>query len=222
MSGGNDIPVLASSATAERVEGGYRFSGHKIFGSLPPVWTRLGIHAMDLSDPARPMVVHAFMPRDTNGYRIVETWDTLAMRAMRSEDRILLGAVVPDRFIARVVPSGFVGADSFVLGIFAWAEPTFEYIHTAIAQRVRDLWSRLSGFESLPPSHSLASQLVRGCEADSVTSRCTSAQRVSPRFIANGERIPASQPKRNIAARAFRVYSALRTRIDQDTRMGTA
>src|SRR5215212_1636224 len=49
---GNDLPVLASSATATRVDGGYRFTGHKIFGSLTPVWTRLGIHAMDLSDPA--------------------------------------------------------------------------------------------------------------------------------------------------------------------------
>src|SRR5260221_2530038 len=42
---GNDVPVLASSSTAERVDGGYRFTGHKIFGSLSPVWTRLGIHA---------------------------------------------------------------------------------------------------------------------------------------------------------------------------------
>ena len=96
---GNDLPVLASSSTAERVDGGYRFNGHKIFGSLTPVWTRLGIHAMDLSDPTRPMVVHAFMPRDTAGYQIVETWDTLGMRATRSDDTILRGAVVPDRYI---------------------------------------------------------------------------------------------------------------------------
>jgi alkylation response protein AidB-like acyl-CoA dehydrogenase len=136
---GNDVPVLASSSTAERVDGGYRFTGHKIFGSLTPVWTRLGIHAMDLSDPSRPMVVHGFMPRDTAGYQIVETWDTLGMRATRSDDTILRGAVVPDRYIARVLPSGFAGADLFVLGIFAWAEPTFGHIYTAIARRARDL-----------------------------------------------------------------------------------
>jgi alkylation response protein AidB-like acyl-CoA dehydrogenase len=136
---GNDLPVLASSSSASKVEGGYRFTGHKIFGSLTPVWTRLGIHAMDLTDPAHPKVVHAFMPRDTAGYEIVETWDTLGMRATRSDDTILRGAVVPDRYIARVVPSGFAGADLFVLGIFAWAEPTFGHIYTAIAQRARDL-----------------------------------------------------------------------------------
>ena len=54
---------------AERVEGGYRFTGRKMFGSLTPVWTRLGIHAMDTSDPEHPKVVHAFMPRDTEGTR---------------------------------------------------------------------------------------------------------------------------------------------------------
>ena len=136
---GNDLPVLASSSTATRVEGGYRFTGHKMFGSLTPVWTRLGIHAMDLSDPGRPMVVHAFMPRDTEGYEIVETWDTLGMRATRSDDTILRGAFVPDRYIARVLPAGFAGADLFVLGIFAWAEATFGHIYTAVAQRARDI-----------------------------------------------------------------------------------
>ena len=136
---GNDLPVLASSSTAQKVEGGYRFSGHKIFGSLTPVWTRLGIHAMDLADPSHPKVVHAFMPRETAGYQIVETWDTLGMRATRSDDTILSGTFVPDRFIVRVLPAGFAGADLFVLGIFAWAEPTFGHIYTAIAQRARDL-----------------------------------------------------------------------------------
>jgi alkylation response protein AidB-like acyl-CoA dehydrogenase len=34
---GNDIPLLYSSAKAERVNGGYRITGHKIFGTLTPV-----------------------------------------------------------------------------------------------------------------------------------------------------------------------------------------
>ena len=63
-------------------------TGHKMFGSLTPVWTRLGIHGMDTSDPENPKVVHAFMPRDTDGYRIEATWDTLGMRgdAQRRHD----------------------------------------------------------------------------------------------------------------------------------------
>ena len=64
---GNDFPVLLSTARAERVDGGYRFYGHKFFGSLTPVWTFLGVHAMDSSDPAAPKVVHAFVRRDDTG-----------------------------------------------------------------------------------------------------------------------------------------------------------
>ena len=40
---GNDIPVLLSTSKAERVDGGYRFTGRKHFGSLTPVWTRFGL-----------------------------------------------------------------------------------------------------------------------------------------------------------------------------------
>jgi alkylation response protein AidB-like acyl-CoA dehydrogenase len=137
--GGNDFPVMLSSSRAERAEGGYRFYGHKIFGSLTPVWTRLGLHAMDTSDPANPKIVHAFLPRDAAGYRIVPTWDVLGMRATRSDDTILEGAFIPDKYIPRVVPVGWAGADLFVLGIFAWAEPTFANVYVGIAQRAIDL-----------------------------------------------------------------------------------
>jgi len=137
--GGNDFPVMLSSSRAERAEGGYRFYGHKIFGSLTPVWTRLGLHAMDTSDPANPRIVHAFLPRDAEGYRIVPTWDVLGMRATRSDDTILEGAFIPDKYIPRVVPVGWAGADLFVLGVFAWAEPTFANVYVGIAQRAIDL-----------------------------------------------------------------------------------
>jgi len=136
---GNDIPVLLSTTKAERVDGGYRFTGRKSFGSLSPVWTYLGIHAMDTSDPAQPKIVHAFMPRETKGYRIEETWDVLGMRATRSDDTILEGAVVPDRYVARVVSAGAAGIDRFVLGLFAWALLGFGNIYYALARRALDL-----------------------------------------------------------------------------------
>jgi alkylation response protein AidB-like acyl-CoA dehydrogenase len=136
---GNDVPVLLSTTRAERVEGGYRFTGRKAFGSLSPVWTYLGIHGMDASDPAAPKIVHAFLPRDTPGYAIKETWDTLGMRATRSDDTILDGTFVPDRYIARIVPAGAAGLDAFVLGIFAWALLGFGNIYYGMARRALDL-----------------------------------------------------------------------------------
>jgi alkylation response protein AidB-like acyl-CoA dehydrogenase len=136
---GNETSVLMSITNAERVDGGYQLNGRKSFGSLTPVWTRLGLHALDVSDPAAPKVVHAFMPRDTKGYTIKETWDVMGMRATRSDDTILEGAFIPDKYIPRVLPFGFAGADHFVLAIFAWALLGFANIYYGLARRVADL-----------------------------------------------------------------------------------
>jgi alkylation response protein AidB-like acyl-CoA dehydrogenase len=136
---GNDIPLLLSTTRAERVDGGYRFQGRKSFGSLTPVWTYLGIHGMDISDPSAPKIIHAFMPRNSQGASIAETWDVLGMRATRSDDTILNGLFVPDHYIGRVVPAGAAGIDLFVLGLFAWAFLGFANIYYGLAQRVLDM-----------------------------------------------------------------------------------
>ena len=135
---GNDLPVLLSSSTAERVEGGWEFTGHKIFGSLSPVWTYLGIHALDTSDPAGPRVVHGFLHRDAPRYRIEETWDVLGMRATASNDTLLDKAFVPDEAITMVSPAGFGGANMYHVALFAWALLGFAGIYLAQAKRAFD------------------------------------------------------------------------------------
>lgn len=135
---GNDVPVLLSTSKAERVEGGYKFTGRKHFGSLTPVWTRFGLHGMDTSDPSQPKIVHAFMPRDSAGYAIKETWDVMGMRATRSDDTALDNAFIPDRYIARIVPAGGAGIDAFVLGALAWALMGFGNIYYGLAKRALD------------------------------------------------------------------------------------
>jgi alkylation response protein AidB-like acyl-CoA dehydrogenase len=136
---GNDLPLLLSTATAERVEGGWRINGHKIFGSLSPVWTYAGFHAMDTSDPAGPRIVHGFVPRGTKGLQIVETWDTLGMRATQSHDTVLDDVFVPDELCPLVCPAGFAGAGLFQVAIFAWALLGFAAVYHGAARRAFDL-----------------------------------------------------------------------------------
>jgi alkylation response protein AidB-like acyl-CoA dehydrogenase len=136
---GNDLEVMYSATRAERVDGGYRFFGHRNFGTLTPVWNWLNIYGLDSSDPEGPKMVHAVMARDTPSYRIVETWDTLGMRATASQDTILEGAFVPDRYVIRTRGPGFAGADEFVLTMFGWAEPLFANIYIGLADRARGL-----------------------------------------------------------------------------------
>jgi alkylation response protein AidB-like acyl-CoA dehydrogenase len=136
---GNDLPLFLSPAKAERVDGGWKFYGHKIFGSLSPVWDYLGLHAMDTSNPDAPQIVHAFLQRDADGYHIDETWDTLGMRATASNDTIFEGCFVPDDKIALVCPAGFAGAGPFQVGIFAWALLGFSAVYSGAARRAYDL-----------------------------------------------------------------------------------
>ncbi|MGH9210233.1 MAG: acyl-CoA dehydrogenase family protein [Acidimicrobiales bacterium] len=135
---GNDVPVLLSSASAERVAGGWEITAHKIFGSLSPVWTYLGLHAMDTSDPTAPQVVHGFLHRGSSGYHIDETWDVLGMRATASHDTIIERAFIPDSDVAMVCPAGFAGAGPFHVGLFAWALLGFAGVYLGVAQRAFD------------------------------------------------------------------------------------
>lgn len=154
---GNDIPVLLSTTKAERADGGYRFTGRKQFGSLTPVWTRMGLHGMDASDPARPAIVHAFLPRDSSGYIVKETWDVLGMRATRSDDTVLENAFVPDKYVARVVPAGAAGLDAFVVSLFAWALMGFGNIYYGLARHAFDQTvAGVKGKKSLALTRSMA------------------------------------------------------------------
>ena len=154
---GNDLPVLLSTTRAEKTQGGYRFTGRKAFGSLSPVWTFIGIHGMDVSDPTAPKVVHGFLARDAKGYRIEPTWDVMGMRATKSDDTILEGAFIPDLRIARVVAPGAAGVDVFVLSIFAWALLGFANVYYGLGRRALDITvESLKKRQSLAVSRSMA------------------------------------------------------------------
>lgn len=136
---GNDIPGLLSTASAERADGGWKITGRKMFGSLSPVWTRYGFHAMDTSNPDAPQIVHGFLPRDAVGYKIDATWDSLGMRATMSNDTIMDGAFCPDNFVGCVVPAGPAGMNMFVLALFANALIGLGNVYFGAALRARDV-----------------------------------------------------------------------------------
>jgi alkylation response protein AidB-like acyl-CoA dehydrogenase len=135
---GNDIPVLLSTARAERVEGGYRLTGRKQFGSNGPAWTWLGAHAIDPDAPGGPQTVHAFVERTSPGVSVVETWDTLGMRATQSHDTVLDNVFVPDARIGRVVPAGDA-SDPFIVLLAMWPLSLIAAVYLGIADRALEL-----------------------------------------------------------------------------------
>ncbi|AUT73980.1 acyl-CoA dehydrogenase family protein [Paraburkholderia hospita] len=136
---GNDLGLADSLVKATPLPGGaYRFDGHKILTSLAPAWDWLGVHGRDDSDPANPKIVHAFIRRDSGGHRTAQTWDALGLRATRSDDTWLDGAVVPAAHVIRVLPAGDPD-DPFVDGILGAVLPGLGAVYYGIAKRAFDL-----------------------------------------------------------------------------------
>ena len=135
---GNDLVLWDSLTTAETVEGGFAFTGTKIFTSLAPAWTRLGVFGKQDDGPDGPRLVHGFLTRDAAGVTTLDDWDTLGMRATSSNTTKLDHAVVPDDRISRFLPVG-PNADPFVFAIFANFLLLIGSVYAGIADRALEL-----------------------------------------------------------------------------------
>ena len=137
---GNDSVLFDSRTVAAPLpDGGYSFTGTKIFTSLSPAWTRLGIFGKDpRARDGEGELVHGFIRRDAPGYRILDDWDTLGMRASQSNTTVLEGAVVPPDRIFRKLPVG-PNADPLIFAIFACFETLLAAVYTGIGERALDL-----------------------------------------------------------------------------------
>lgn len=133
---GNDAVLFDSRTTATPLPGGgYSFTGTKIFTSLSPAWTRLGIFGKDPGGrDGEGELVHGFITRETPGYRIVDDWDTLGMRASQSNTTILDGATVPPERIFRRIPVG-PGRDPLIFAVFACFETLLAAVYTGLGER---------------------------------------------------------------------------------------
>jgi acyl-CoA dehydrogenase len=87
---------LAGSGKLEKVDGGYRMSGRKIFGSGAPAGDFLvttGVY----DDPQNgPTVFHFPLSLKAPGVKILDTWRTLGMRGTGSQDIEINNVFLPD------------------------------------------------------------------------------------------------------------------------------
>lgn len=134
--GGNDLVLFGSDTSAvPQGDGSYAFTGTKIFTSLAPVWTELGLHGLDTTSDDAPKLVFAFVDR-TDAVVTSDDWDTLGMRATQSRTTRLSGAVAPaSRVVRRIDP----GPDPIVFGIFSVFELLLASVYTGIARRAMEL-----------------------------------------------------------------------------------
>jgi alkylation response protein AidB-like acyl-CoA dehydrogenase len=125
-------PILMSSTTrAERVEGGYRVSGRKIFGTESAVCTEFSTRAL-LDDPDEgPTVIFFRLPRDVEGMTVHETWDVMGMRATQSNDFELEDVFVREEDVFHRYPANHFDA-TMLKTVWGWAMPTFGAVYLGI------------------------------------------------------------------------------------------
>lgn len=152
-SGGSDW--LAGSGRAEKVDGGYRVTGRKIFASGAPagdLFMTLAIH----DDPEDgPTVLHFAIPFDAPGLEMQDTWRTLGMRGTGSHDIVLDSVFVPDVAIGVRRPPGRWGPWHVVA---MHVEPLIYSVYVGIAEAARALALR----QAAARRHDAATQELTG------------------------------------------------------------
>lgn len=136
---GNDLVLFGSTTRAQaQDDGSYRYYGTKIFTSLSPVWTRLGVFGLDAEAEDGGRLVWGFLRRDAEGITALDDWDVLGMRASQSTSTVLDGARVPADRIVRKLPPG-PQPDLLIFGIFANFEILLSSVYAGLGQRALEL-----------------------------------------------------------------------------------
>lgn len=121
---------------AQRVEGGWRLSGRKIYSTGIPGLTWLAVWAR--SDDAEPQVGTWLVHRDSPGIRVEETWDHLGMRATGSHDVIFDDVFVPLEQAVDIQPANVPRPSELDSKGVLWLAVLLSAIYDGVARAARD------------------------------------------------------------------------------------
>ena len=133
-SGGSDW--LTGSGTAEKVEGGYKVNGLKVFASGAPSADIFMTGAVEQTTEG-PTALQFGVPMKAPGVSIVETWDTMGMRGTASHSVKLENVFVADAAIAARRPAGVWHPSFHLISMIAF--PLVYAVYTGVAEVARDI-----------------------------------------------------------------------------------
>jgi alkylation response protein AidB-like acyl-CoA dehydrogenase len=123
---------MTSNTVATRVEGGYRVTGDKIFGTESAICTHFSSMAR-VDDPDGGSRVIIFrLARPVEGMEVKDGWDTMGMRGTLSNDWTMRDVFVPEDAVFHSYPVDHF--DSVLLRMtWSWAMPAFGAVYLGIA-----------------------------------------------------------------------------------------
>jgi len=132
-SGGSDW--LAGSGKLEKVDGGFRLTARKIFGSGGPGADLLLTTGVYDDPQAGPTVVNVPVPLKAEGVRILDTWKVMGMRGTGSHDIQLESVFIPEAAAGLRRPAGKWHPFMHTVGMIALPVILSAYLGTAEAAR---------------------------------------------------------------------------------------
>ena len=147
--GGSDW--LPSSGKLEKVEGGYRMTGRKIFGSGVPAGDLLLTSGVYEDPKLGPTVIHFPVSLKAEGVKVLDTWRAHGMRGTGSHDVMLEGVFVPDAVADAGVHRPAGKWHPFMHTVVLAALPVFYAAYLGVAEAARDLAVRLAGAKKHDP-----------------------------------------------------------------------
>lgn len=111
-------PTYVPSVVARKVPGGYRLYGKKAFASMWEASDLAFTYAHPEEEPDLGISLGLLMPTKGEGINVDDVWDTLGMRATRSQTVRFEGAFVPEEHVLHRT-DGFI--NSFLVNGAAWS-----------------------------------------------------------------------------------------------------
>lgn len=165
-SGGSDW--LPGSGTAEKVEGGYKINGLKVFASGAPSANIFMTGAVEQTSEG-PTALQFGVPMNAAGVSIVETWDTLGMRGTASHSVKLENVFVADAAIAARRPAGVWHPSFHLISMVAF--PLIYSVYTGVAEAARDVAVKAASKRTQPETIDAVGQLDTELAATQIAHR---------------------------------------------------
>jgi alkylation response protein AidB-like acyl-CoA dehydrogenase len=133
---------IAPSGTAERVEGGFRISGQKMFASGIPTGDLFMTQAVYRDPQSGPTALHFALPIKGGAVEPQDTWQVLGMRGTGSQHVVINDVFVADAAISLRRPAG---QWTPIFHLFAsYPLPLIYAAYLGLAEAMRDATLRLA------------------------------------------------------------------------------
>jgi indole-3-acetate monooxygenase len=134
-SGGSDW--LGGSGKAEKVDGGYRITGRKVFSSGSPAGDLMMTGAILETEGEPPMVLHFGIPMNSPAVKVLDNWRTLGMRGTGSNDVVIDCHIVPEAAVSVKRKAGEWHPLFHIIATIAF--PLVYSVYLGVAESARDI-----------------------------------------------------------------------------------